>query len=81
MHQRVPTIRRFGWHCFDDMEMRFGTTTLPVHSILIVQQGIHIIEVLNLEALARDRVVEFVFVAARLRIVDATGSPLRRWGS
>jgi kynurenine formamidase len=48
-----------------------------VHVILLVESGIHIIEVLDLEALARDRVHEFWFVAAPLKIVGATGSPLR----
>ncbi len=54
-----------------------GHTRLPVHVILLVESGIHIIEVLDLEELARDGVHEFWFVAAPLKIVGATGSPLR----
>jgi kynurenine formamidase len=50
---------------------------LPVHVHLLVHSGIHIIEVLNLEELARDGVYEFVFVAAPLKIEGATGSPVR----
>ena len=34
---------------------------MPVHIHLLVESGIHIIENLNLEDLARDRVYEFVF--------------------
>ncbi len=50
---------------------------MPVHVHLLVESGIHIIEVLNLEELARDRVNEFVFVAAPMNIRGATGAPLR----
>lgn len=54
-----------------------GHRELPVHRILLVEAGIHIIEMLNLAELARDRVAEFLFVAAPLPIQGATGSPLR----
>jgi len=51
--------------------------TMPVHVHLLVENGIHIIECLNLEQLARDHVYEFVFVAAPLKIRGGTGSPIR----
>jgi kynurenine formamidase len=51
--------------------------TMPVHVHLLVESGIHIIECLNLEQLAADRVYEFVFVASPLKIRGATGSPIR----
>lgn len=51
--------------------------TMPVHVHLLVETGIHIIEALNLEELSRNRVHEFVFVAAPLKIRGATGSPMR----
>ena len=54
-----------------------GHSLLPVHTILLVEHGIHIIEVMDLEALARDRVHEFRFIAAPLKMVGATGSPVR----
>ncbi len=54
-----------------------GHRELPVHLILIVEHGMHIIEVMNLEELAAAAVHEFAFVAAPLRIVGATGSPIR----
>jgi kynurenine formamidase len=51
--------------------------TMPVHVHLLVESGIHIIECLNLEQLAADRVYEFAFVASPLKIRGATGSPIR----
>jgi kynurenine formamidase len=51
--------------------------TMPVHVHLLVESGIHIIECLNLEQLAADRVYEFGFVASPLKIRGATGSPIR----
>ena len=54
-----------------------GLARLPVHVLMLVDHGIHLIEVMQLEDLARDRVYEFLFVAAPLRMVGATGSPVR----
>ncbi len=54
-----------------------GHSLLPVHAHLLVEAGIHILEVLDLEALASDRVHEFLFVAVPLKLVGATGSPIR----
>ncbi len=53
------------------------TASMPVHVHLLVESGIHIIEALNLEELSRERVYEFVFVAAPLKIRGGTGSPIR----
>lgn len=50
---------------------------MPVHIHLLYESGIHIIEALDLEALARDRVYEFLFVAAPLKLRGGTGAPLR----
>jgi kynurenine formamidase len=50
---------------------------MPVHVHLLVESGIHIIEMVNLEELAKDRVYEFLFIAAPLKIRGGTGSPLR----
>jgi kynurenine formamidase len=54
-----------------------GHALLPVHTHLLVEAGIHIVEVMNLELLAADHISEFMFVLAPLRIVGATGSPVR----
>jgi kynurenine formamidase len=53
-----------------------GSTALPVHRLLLVEYGIHLIEFLYLEELAREETWEFLFVAAPLRITGASGSPL-----
>jgi kynurenine formamidase len=46
-----------------------------VHQWLLVRHGVYNIENLDLEALARDRVYEFAFVLAPVRLKGATGSP------
>ena len=51
--------------------------SMPVHVHLLVEKGIHIIECLNLEALAAAGIREFLFVALPLKIRGATGSPVR----
>jgi kynurenine formamidase len=51
--------------------------SMPVHVHLLVEKGIHIIECLNMEQLAAERVYEFVFVAVPLKIRGGTGSPIR----
>lgn len=40
----------------------------PVHTHLLIEHGIYLMEGLNLEELARDRVYEFVFIALPLKI-------------
>ena len=51
--------------------------SMGVHSLLLVGSGVPIMECLNLERLAEDRVYEFFFTASPLRIGGATGSPIR----
>lgn len=51
--------------------------TLPGHAILLVRNGIYIIENLFLEELARDRCYEFTFICLPLKLRGATGSPVR----
>lgn len=53
------------------------SANLPVHVFLIFRNGIHIMEVLYLEDLARDRTYEFLFIACPLKIRGGTGSPIR----
>jgi kynurenine formamidase len=56
---------------------RVPAAEMPVHAHLLVESGIHIIEALNLEEIARERVYEFAFIAAPLKIRGGTGSPIR----
>jgi kynurenine formamidase len=51
--------------------------TLPGHLLLLAQRGIYIIENLRLSALAAAQVDRFVFVCTPLKLVGATGSPVR----
>jgi len=50
---------------------------MPVHVHLLVENGIHIIECLNLEELAGAGEAEFLFVVLPLKIRGATASPIR----
>ncbi len=59
----------------DDHDPDLGS--LPGHTILIVQEGIHIIESLFLEELAADGVREFGFICLPLKVRGGTGSPVR----
>jgi kynurenine formamidase len=46
----------------------------PVHTLLLIENGIYLMESLDLEELARDRVYEFLFIALPVKIRGATGS-------
>lgn len=46
----------------------------PVHTKLLIENGIYIMESVYLEELARDRVYEFLFVMLPVKIRGATGS-------
>ncbi len=61
----------------DTVAFELVPSNMDVHVHLLVEKGIHIIECLNLEELARDRVKEFTFVALPLKIQGGTGSPIR----
>ncbi len=51
--------------------------TLPGHLVLIARHGIHIIENLMLDELAAAGYYRFQFVCIPLKLVGATGSPVR----
>lgn len=54
-----------------------GAKDLPVHAFCLVQRGIFLLENLFLEELARSNAREGLFVAAPLKLVGATGAPVR----
>ncbi|MCW0212769.1 MAG: cyclase family protein [Pseudonocardia sp.] len=54
-----------------------GHRVLPVHRVLLVEHGIHIVEHLALEDAAEAGLGEFLAVFAPLRIVGGTGAPVR----
>ena len=53
------------------------TKSLEVHVFLLAEKGIQIMEMLNLESLAREKIYSFVLVVIPLRIRGGTGSPIR----
>ena len=61
----------------DTLALEKTPSSLPVHGILLVQNGIHILEVMYLNDLAADGVFEFLFVASPLKIRGGTASPVR----
>lgn len=62
---------------FEHIPAGEGHAQLPGHRILLVESGIPIMEMLDLEELARIDRESFTLVAAPLRLLGATGSPLR----
>ncbi len=62
---------------YEQIKPDVGHKLLPVHRLLLVERGIHIIEVMNLAEIAANGVREFLFVLAPLKIVGGTGSPVR----
>jgi kynurenine formamidase len=61
----------------DTVAFEKAPSQMEVHVHLLVEKGIHIIECLNLEELAREGVKHFTFVALPLKIRGGTGSPIR----
>lgn len=49
----------------------------PVHTYLLTEQGVSLLEVLWLEDLAKDQVYEFLFIASPLKLRGGTASPIR----
>lgn len=49
---------------------------IPVHVCLLQEHGIYMLEMLELERIAADRVYEFLFVLAPLPIAGGSGSPV-----
>jgi kynurenine formamidase len=62
---------------FEGFPSEIADNYIPVHTYLLAQQGAHILELVDLEALATDRVYEFAFIAASLKLRGADAAPLR----
>ncbi|MCC6411205.1 MAG: cyclase family protein [Saprospiraceae bacterium] len=50
---------------------------VPVHTYLLAEKGVMFIEQMYLEELAKEKVYEFAFLAASLKLRGASGSPMR----
>lgn len=62
---------------FERLAPGAGHGLLPAHRVMLVENGIYLIETMNLEELARDGIHEFCFVLSPLPFFGATGSPVR----
>ena len=62
---------------FEHLPAGKGHAVLPAHRILLVEEGINIIETMDLERLALDGVDACTLVLAPLPLVGATGAPVR----
>ncbi len=62
---------------FEQLKPGAGHATLPVHRVLLVDAGINIIETMRLHELIDAGATEFLFVLAPIRVVGATGAPVR----
>jgi kynurenine formamidase len=50
---------------------------VPVHTYLLAERGVSLLEAVWLEDLSKDAVYEFLFIASPLKLRGATGTPLR----
>lgn len=50
---------------------------IPVHTYLLAQHGIPIMELVNLEAIAKDELYEFAFIGGSLKLRGADAAPMR----
>lgn len=62
---------------FEAFPSESASDYVPVHTYLLAEQGAPIIELINLEALARDRLYEFAFIGGSLKLRGADAAPIR----
>jgi kynurenine formamidase len=62
---------------YEQITREVGHGLLPVHRRLLVEAGIPIIEILDLEGIGEAGVHEFCLVLAPLKVVGGTGAPIR----
>ncbi|MGA9775887.1 MAG: cyclase family protein [Candidatus Dormiibacterota bacterium] len=62
---------------FERLAPGAGHAHLPVHRRLIAESGVYLVEMMNLDEMAAQRVYLSTLVLAPLRFVGATGSPVR----
>ncbi len=74
---RRPRVAAHDSMAFEQIPAGAGHRVMPVHRVLLVEHGIHIIENINAEELAAARAYTFTFICLPLRMVGATGSPVR----
>jgi kynurenine formamidase len=63
--------------CLEQMPTADPENWQVVHTYLLAEAGVPIMEIVNLEELAAEKLYEFVFFGAGLRFRGATGAPMR----
>jgi kynurenine formamidase len=61
----------------DPIPFEFPGEALPMHIAMLMKEGIRLIENINMTEIVKDRIHEFLTIAAPLKIRGATGSPIR----
>jgi kynurenine formamidase len=61
-------------NCCVEVRPSVPGTSLPIHSMMLIQHGIHLLENLKLEKLAAAGALEFAFIMQPLKLKGATGS-------
>ncbi|MEX0707294.1 MAG: cyclase family protein [Woeseia sp.] len=62
---------------FEAFPSELESDYVPVHTYLLAQQGVPILELVYLEELSEDRVFEFAFIGGSLKLRGADAAPIR----
>jgi len=62
---------------FEAFPSEVSDNYVPLHTYLLAQHGVPILELVNLEGLAEDRVYEFAFIGGSLKLRGADAAPIR----
>ena len=62
---------------FEAFPSEVSDNYVPLHTYLLAQHGVPILELVNLEDLAEDRVYEFAFIGGSLKLRGADAAPIR----
>jgi kynurenine formamidase len=76
LRPRAVGADNMAWDWTGEVDPAYGIT-IPGHAVLLVRAGIHILENLFLEELAAAGARRFTFICLPLKLVGATGSPVR----
>jgi kynurenine formamidase len=64
-------------HCLEQMPAADPENWQVVHTYLLAEAGVPIMEIVDLEEIAAEQIYEFVFFGACIRLRGATGAPMR----
>jgi kynurenine formamidase len=64
-------------HCLEQAPSADPANWQVVHTYLLAEAGIPIMEIVNLEELAAEKIYEYVFFGACIKLRGATGAPMR----